>query len=533
MAFPWPRCVIASKLGFRFFIMLAPARIARDATIFCSAAALRWRREDRGWRLEHVGGAIAEIVGREAEALRAGEPEWGTLVDGPDARAAVESAPAATRALTLRPSLRHADGTLRRVVEQIDIERDHEGRAVGFTSVIVRVEGVDAASAGIGVLAYVSHEVRTPLTGILGLAETLSRSPLSPDQRRLVAALREAGAALMGVVNEALDLSRVEAGAAKLVETEFRLGALCRSVADLHAGDGRADGPVLRVVGQPMDAALIGDAAKLRQVLGNLVGNAMKFTPRGVVEIGWRCEPAAAPGAVLARVSVRDTGVGIAPEAAARLFRPFAQTAEGEAAGGTGIGLAISRSLVELMGGRLWFESVPGEGSTFHVEAPFQAGRNAACAVIDGEARLASLGRRIAGAPPRLLVAEDCLSNRYLLEVMLRPLGARLDFVGDGAAAIEHLFAGRFDAVLMDSRMPVMGGVEATAEIRRLERERGGAHIPIVAFSADPERPSRAAFEAAGADEHIAKPFTADRLLGVLDKVLSRGGVVGSVARAV
>lgn len=485
----------------------------------CSAprrvAALRWRVSRGGWRLQHASAGIAAIVGYEPARLLKGDPCWTAIVEGADVFGAVEGSASDASSLTLRHAVRCADGDLRRVLEEIEIIRDARGRPIEFTSVVFDVADVAGRGDGIGVLAYVSHEVRTPLTGILGLTETLSQSSLSDEQRQMVQALSDAGVALMQMVNNMLDLSRLQAGASRLVETDFRLGELCGSVAELFRRGLPPGGPRIVVSGQCFDILLSGDAPKLRQILSNLVMNAVKFTPKGEIEIGWRCEPPAADGGIVARLFVRDTGVGMDAATVGRLFVPYAQADLGAAAGGAGLGLSISRALADMIGGRLWCESAPGRGSTFHLDVALREATQPE--VARDERSMADLRHRIAAAAPRLLVADDTGANQHLLRLLLSPLNVRLQFVGDGEAAVRHAVEGCYDAVLMDNRMPRMTGPEATAEIRRLERRRGRAHTPIIGLSADSEALCLDAFRRAGADDYVAKPFSASRLLGALD----------------
>jgi signal transduction histidine kinase/ActR/RegA family two-component response regulator len=478
--------------------------------------ALRWRLADGRWRLEEIDHRIAELMGRGPGELPAEEGFWRTVWGGVDVFAAVEAADRSQAAIDLRHQLRRPDGGLRCVLNRIDIERDAEGRAVGFASTLIDVTEAAAPAAGVDMVAYLGHEVRTPLTGMLGLAEALSRSSLTPQQKRLAQALSEAGTSLLHLVNNMLALSRMRADADPPAEVEFRLGALCEQVADLFAPCAAAQGSRLTISGQPMDIALTGDAHKLRQVLSNLVMNAVKFAQGAEIRILWRADPVGRGDALTARVTVSDSGPGMDAATVARLFRPFRQGEAGLAAGGAGLGLAISRALVERMGGSIRCESAPGAGAAFIVEVPLRAARSAEDSVGD----LDLLRRRIASMAPRLLVAEDCEANRRLLSVLLEPLNVRIRFVGGGAEAVGAAFPPRFDAVMMDRRMPGMDGLAATAEIRRLERRHGGAHTPIIGLSADSEAAAEAAFRAAGADAYVAKPFTTRQLLGALDRVL-------------
>jgi signal transduction histidine kinase/ActR/RegA family two-component response regulator len=487
-----------------------------------SVAVLGWRREGIDWRLVRASGSVFGLLGLAADDLLSGRASWADALDDANVFAAIQSAALDQDSLVLRHDVRRADGSRLAVVDRIAVERATDGRPIAFTSTLASVADAGRRARGVDLLAYVSHEVRTPLTGILGLTETLSRSPLTLDQRRMVRALGDAGTALMQIVNNMLEMSRIEAGALRSTAVAFRLGVLCESVVDLFGRAAPADGPRLSIRGQHMDIAVVGDAPKLRQVLGNLVMNALKFTRCGSVEVEWRCAPTGRDGRIRASIAVRDTGPGMDEATVARLFRPFAQSELGAAAGGAGLGLAISRILVEAMDGRIWCESAPGVGSTFHVELPLSAAREQLEREDDG-ASLAVLEARIAAAAPTLLIAEDCDANRHLLSAVLQPLNARLHFAGDGVEALSAARRMRFDAILMDSRMPRMSGLDATAALRRLEARRGAAHMPVIGFSADSEATAKAAFEAAGADGHVAKPFTTLQLLRALERALFDG----------
>jgi len=281
------------------------------------------------------------------------------------------------------------------------------------------------------------------------------------------------------------------------------------------------------VVGADVPTLLVGDPTRLQQVLFNLVGNAVKFTESGSVRVelaaegigpdGVETRGVEPDGTVRLRVSVRDTGIGIAPDALANLFRPFEQ-ADGSTTrrfGGTGLGLAICARLVEAMGGEIGVESAPNEGSTFRFTLPLARGRPEAAAPVAALGR-PSVERRALNGSRRVLLAEDSPVNRRVAVLMLEGLGYQADVVGDGRAAVEAAGRVEYDAVLMDCHMPVQDGYAAAAEIRAHEAASGGRRVPILALTAAVLAEDRARSIAAGMDECLAKPIRTDELASAL-----------------
>ncbi|AUB81205.1 PAS domain S-box protein [Candidatus Thiodictyon syntrophicum] len=368
-------------------------------------------------------------------------------------------------------------------------------------------------------LAHMSHEIRTPMNVVLGLAQVLNREPLTPTQRDMVGRIQTAGQSLLVIINDILDLSKIEAEQLRLEPRPFVLGALLERIDTMMAPGARAKGLVLRVAAAPaVPGALLGDALRLEQVLLNLIGNAVKFTERGQVTLAvrlLRTEPAA----VRLRFRVQDTGIGIAAEALERLFTPFTQAEEGitRRFGGTGLGLAISKRLVALMGGEIGVASRVGEGSTFLFELSL-ARASAADGVLApvaplGGAVLRPTAPRLAGA--HFLLVDDSAMNRDLVERALALEGATATLAADGQQALQVLSSrpGVFDAVLMDVRMPVMDGLTATRLIRA---ELGLTDLPVIALTAGVLAEEREAARAAGVNAFLPKPLDLEQLTAVL-----------------
>ncbi len=382
-----------------------------------------------------------------------------------------------------------------------------------------------AARAKSNFLAVMSHELRTPMTGILGMIDLLETSPLSEEQERFVGALGSSARGLLRILNDVLDYSKMEAGRLEIERIPFHPGDVAREVVDLLAYAASMRGNSLR---GSWDAArlprLMGDPTRLRQVLTNLVSNAVKFTERGTVMLSMDVRSVGEDGVELL-VDVRDTGVGIPADVVPHLFRPFQQADSSTTRrfGGTGLGLAICRRIVEAMGGEISVESEPGQGSVFHVRLRMTR----APSELAAEPRLApdSPGSRPA-ASLRILVAEDNPVNRLLLGTRLRRDGHAVTLVDDGRQAVEAVQDGHFDVVLMDMQMPGLDGVGATREIRRLGGELG--RIPIVALTADALPGFREAYLGAGLDDYLTKPVDWVSLDAVLARVAAhrRVGVV-------
>jgi hypothetical protein len=351
-------------------------------------------------------------------------------------------------------------------------------------------------------LATMSHEVRTPMNAVLGLSELLLDTGLDANQQRLASTIRSAAGSLLTILDDVLDLSRIEAGRIELESIDFDLHNVIANAVGMFAATERRGVELSVDIADGVPVRAHGDPARLRQVLVNLLGNAVKFTESGRVELSAAATPRDGGGFTL-EVAVTDTGVGIAPDRLGRLFDEFTQadTSISRSHGGSGLGLAICKRLVELMGGELRVESELGRGSRFSFSAALGHARDAA-AETSTTRRIRGRGRRARGG--RVLVAEDNPINQMVASMMLEKLGYQVAIAHDGVEAVAAVRAGHFDAVLMDCRMPRMDGYRATREIRALE---GGDRIPIIALTASVLESDRQRCFAAGMDALVTKPF--------------------------
>jgi len=354
-------------------------------------------------------------------------------------------------------------------------------------------------------VANISHEIRTPLHGILGVLDLVENEPDASARKKLTAVARESGKLLIDVINDVLDLSRIEADKIEIKPVDFTLARTLDQVVFLVSEPARQKGLVLKQEIEPgLPERIRGDSVHLRQVLLNLMSNAVKYTEKGRITLRLSCSQPG-PEKIRLRFEVADSGIGMDADQIERVFEPFVQV-DGTSTrlhAGAGLGLAISRKLVRLMGGELRVSSQPGQGSRFWFETEVDPAEPAP--ERDSE-------RLTPPAPgesrPAVLVVEDNAINRRLAVVMLEKIGCLVSVADDGQQALSQIERQEFDLVLMDCQMPVMDGLEATRQIRANEQSAGGGHIPIAALTAHAMENERQICFEAGMDDYLSKPFT-------------------------
>lgn len=360
-------------------------------------------------------------------------------------------------------------------------------------------------------LSVASHEIRTPLNGMLGMAQAMAMGPLQPEQRERLDVLLESGEALLALLNDLLDTSKIEAGRLDLVAEPFDLHKVLNRVEQTFAPVAAAKGVELTTRFDPAAATVwVGDGVRLGQICTNLVSNAVKFTRAGRVEV---LVDQPEDGGL--RIAVRDTGMGMSAETAEGLFRPFGQ-ADAKTShrfGGTGLGLAISRSLARLMAGDLVVESQEGKGSVFTLTLPLSSA-GAMMPEIATPAPVAGSLSRL-----RILAADDNAVNRQVLHAVLDSLGIGSTILDGGCAAVDAFREGEFDAVILDLRMPDCDGLQAAAMIRTQGERQGTAPIPIILLSGDVSDDVRREGRAHGIDYFVAKPLEISGLVDVLTRI--------------
>jgi signal transduction histidine kinase/ActR/RegA family two-component response regulator len=422
--------------------------------------------------------------------------------------------------------LRRTDGREAWAFSGAELLLDANGRATRMVGVMhdltarkrderALIEARDRAEAGSqaksAFLATMSHEIRTPLNGVLGMAQAMAAEPMTASQQDQLGVIRQSGEALLTILNDILDLSKIEAGKLELEILEFDLDEMVRGAYSAFTAIANKKGLGFSLDVHAAQGRYRGDPSRVRQVLSNLISNALKFTDQGEIHV----VASYADGEL--RLSVQDTGPGIAPEGLARLFEKFDQldSSTTRRFGGTGLGLAICRELAELMRGRLSVESEAGWGSRFDLRIPLER---------VGDARPA------ASAPPstadqpavdlRVLAAEDNAVNQLVLKTLLHQMGVIPHVVEDGQAAVAAWEGAAWDLILMDVQMPVMDGIAATARIRQRENETGRARTPIIALTANAMAHQVKDYLAAGMDGHLAKPIDIAALYATLNSVL-------------
>ncbi len=373
-------------------------------------------------------------------------------------------------------------------------------------------------------LSTMSHELRTPLNGVIGMAESLLREDLRESQSADVEVIRQSGEVLLRLLDDLLDLSKIEAGRVELEDVDFSLATLLQGTEALWMPRAREKGLDLVVTNEvPAFDAVHGDCGRLRQILNNLVGNAIKFTPEGEITVTLS-DARADAGALMLRFDVRDTGIGIPDDVKEKLFAPFTQadSSTSRRFGGTGLGLSICKQLSEMMGGAIGVESTPGAGAHFWFTVTVDLGDADAVdsraempeVDVDPLARLAALSR-----PPRILVAEDNAVNRRVIAALLSPVDCTLEIVENGALAVAAVREAPPDLVLMDVQMPELDGIAATQRIRGLPGPE--ARVPIIALTANAMRGDRTKYLEAGMDDHVAKPVKPAVLFAAIARQLA------------
>lgn len=377
-----------------------------------------------------------------------------------------------------------------------------------LAAVSARREAEAASQAKSDFLAVMSHELRTPMNAVLGAAELLGRSRLTPAQRDHLTLISDGGAVLMHVLNDVLDLAKIEAGKLAIDPSNVDVHDFFRRCASLWAPRAHDKGLEFHTHLAPsIPRYLVFDEVRLSQIVFNLLSNAVKFTESGAVSLTFEAEEAK-EGQIRLRISISDTGVGITAEAQSRLFRAFEQ-ADGAISrrfGGTGLGLSISQHLARMMGGQIRATSVPNMGSTFELSLTCARGEARAARLVYS----AMTDDNVVGFV-RILVAEDNPANQKVISLFLHPIGAQVVVVENGQEALDALAREPFDLVLMDMQMPVMDGLEATRRLRASEGR--NRHVPVLALTANVMDSHRQACREAGMTGHIAKPIDARALL--------------------
>jgi len=536
---PWlPRIVawhdrlsLARRLtSLRVLTSIVSLVIAMTAVLACDLSSARTR-------LVGDTGMLADVIGSNSTAALHGDV-IGTVVIESDLSALLTQA--RTSGLVVALVLFATFGLsvilasrMQRTVEA----RTAELSAVNADLIIARDKAMEASRAKSEFLAHMSHEIRSPMNGIIGMTELALGTPLTPEQQDYLQTVRASAGSLLEILNDILDFSKIESRRLRLESVAFALADVVNEA--LRPLAVRADQKALELlveVDPAVPSTLIGDPLRLRQILVNLVGNAIKFTEKGHVLVAIRREPDRDEPGML-RFSVADTGTGIALEHQEAIFEAFSQ-ADGSTTrtfGGTGLGRAISSTLVSMMQGRIWVESAPGDGSTFSFTANFGVGPDVITSreqrlppgpralvvddnavtrrVLDAEASRVKKaeGRREPSMPPmvkarKVLLAEDNIVNQRVAVGLLERRGHHVTVVENGREAVDAVEREQFDIVLMDLQMPVMGGLEATKAVRERERDTARDHLRIVAMTAHAMSGDRERCLAAGMDGYLSKP---------------------------
>ena len=425
-----------------------------------------------------------------------------------------------------------------RFVEQSRLHFENEHIAEERQRALLMAEHSNAAKSRF--LAAVSHEMRTPLNGVLGMTELLQRSSLRPEQREQLRVVRRSALHLQTVIADLLDLSRVEFGKLRIEALPFELEDTVREVTELLRPVALEKGVALSVTFAPLPfRQVVGDASRIKQVLHNLIGNAIKFTEEGKVALVVDAE-GPFDGSVLLSFTVRDTGIGIPAADAQHLFDAFAQGAASDRRSGTGLGLTIARQLAQAMGGDVSYQARETRGSKFVFTARLNPVRPDAAAKAESRAIVNALGsfegpttssdfETTSGSSTpdsallgRVLVADDNPVNALVATSMLQRFGLVVDVAEDGEQALEMMQAQPYDAVLMDCQMPELDGFEATRRWRKQERDAGMRHLPIVALTANAVLGDRERCLDAGMDDYLTKPFEMNQLRGLVKIWLAR-----------
>lgn len=395
------------------------------------------------------------------------------------------------------------------------LEKAFAARSEQLKSAMVAAESANAAKSGF--LAMISHEIRTPLNGVLGMATVLAETELTAEQLEMAQTILHSGHSLLSLLNDVLDLTKIEARKMDLEARDVDLPTLCHETVGLYRERAAEKGLALTAeINASARRRVRVDPTRLQQVLGNLISNAVKFTSTGGVMLHVR-----QAGDQL-ELRLRDSGPGVPQERRARLFEAFSQVDETitRRFGGTGLGLAISRQICRLMGGDLVYHAVPGGGSCFVATLRVEraGGLPEVCGAPSFDAETVLRAR-----PWRILAAEDSPTNRKVLRLLLRGFPFEMAFVGNGAEAVEVHCRDPFDLILMDVNMPVLNGLEAAAMIRQSEAALGLSRVPIIALTANAMTHQVADYLRQGIDAHVAKPVRREDLCHTMARLLDRG----------